>query len=354
MVFGELVPKNLAIARPLPTAKATQAFQRGFTSAMAYPIRLLNGTANRIVKALGLEPQEELRSARTAEELSSLVRRSASEGTLDLGTAGLMQRTLAFGGRTAGDIMTPRVRMDAVDAGAPVAEVVATAQRTGHSRFPVIDGDVDEVVGAVHVKHAVSVPPAERGHRPVRSLMVPAIAAPDSLPLDPLLTLLRGEGLQMAVVVDEYGGTAGVVTLEDVVEEIVGEIADEHDRSGSGARGRHDGSWSLSGLLRPDEIAELTGVRLPEHEDYDTVAGLVLSRLGRMAEVGDTVDVALPTDPGSDADDAPAGERPPRAARISVEALDGRRIDQVGLAVVPAADEALPDRARRAGAERRP
>ena len=334
MLFGELVPKNLAIARPLATAKATQAFQRGFTAAMKAPIRVLNGSANAIVRRLGIEPQEELRSARNSDELASLVRRSASQGTLDVGTARLMERSVTFADRMAGEIMTPRVRMDTVTVDAPVVEVVEAARRTGHSRFPVILGSDDDVVGAVHVKNAVAVPADQRATVTVRSVMVEPTVVPESLRLDPLLALLREEGFQMAVVVDEYGGTAGVVTLEDVVEEIVGDIADEHDRLGSMARRRRDGSLSVSGMLRPDEVESATGIELPEHEDYDTVAGLIMQRLGRMAEAGDVVVVPLPPHTDDHGDPLPAQE-----AELRVERLDGLRIDRVALRSRPAADD---------------
>jgi CBS domain containing-hemolysin-like protein len=338
MVFGELVPKNLAIAKPMGTAKATQALQRGFTSAMRYPIRLLNGSANAIVRRLGLEPQEELRSARTSAELASLIRRSAKQGTLDTETADLMERSVTFGRRTAGEIMTPRVHMDSVEANAPVSVVIELARATGHSRFPVVSGENDNVVGAVHVKNAVAVDFDQRSKRRVRSIMVEATVVPETLRLDPLLALLRNEGFQMALVVDEYGGTAGVVTLEDVVEEIVGDIADEHDPLGARFRRRRDGAWSVSGLLRPDEVAAETGIALPEHDDYDTVAGLFLQTLGRMPEQGDRVVVTLPVHLDEDGEPLPAEE-----AVIVVERLDGLRIDRLALSTQPATDEGARD-----------
>jgi CBS domain containing-hemolysin-like protein len=334
MVFGELVPKNFAIARPMATAKGTQAFQRGFTRAMRLPIRVLNGSANAIVRRLGMEPQEELRSARTSTELASLIRRSAKQGTLDTETADLMERSVSFGRRTAGEIMTPRVHMDSVDLDAPATAVVELARATGHSRFPVVSRENDNVVGAVHVKNAVAVDFDERRSTRVRAIMVEPTVVPETLRLDPLLALLRGEGFQMAVVVDEYGGTAGVVTLEDVVEEIVGDIADEHDPLGSRIRRRRDGSWSVSGLLRPDEVASATGVALPEHEDYDTVAGLFLQTLGRMPEPGDEVVVPLPVRLDEQGEPL-AGEE----AVIVVERLDGLRIDRLALTSRPAHDE---------------
>jgi CBS domain containing-hemolysin-like protein len=334
MIFGELVPKNLAIAKPMATAKATQAAQRAFTSAMKLPIKALNGSANTIVRWLGIEPQEELRSARNSTELASLIRRSAKQGTLDTETADLMERSVTFGRRTAGEIMTPRVHMDSVDAQDRVSVVIELARATGHSRFPVVSRENDNVVGAVHVKNAVAVDQEERRRIRVRDIMTEATAVPETLRLDPLLALLREEGFQMAVVVDEYGGTDGIVTLEDVVEEIVGDIADEHDALGSRARKRRDGTWSVSGLLRPDEVAAFTQIALPEHEDYDTVAGLFLQTLGRMPDSGDRIVVPLPTRLDEDGEPLPAEE-----AVITVERLDGLRIDRLQLASGPAADD---------------
>lgn len=327
MVFGELVPKNLAIALPLRSAKATQRFMRIFTAVNAAPIRVLNGSANALVRAMGMEPQEELRSARTSEELASLARRSATEGTLDTETAELVERSIAFGPRTAGEIMTPRMRMACVDAGDPVSDIIELSASTGFSKFPVIRGSSDNVVGSVHVKQAVAVPRSERGTVTVREVMVPATVVPESLRLDPLLALLRREGFQMAIVSDEYGGTAGVVTLEDVVEEIVGDIADEHDRAGSRLRRRPDGSWIVSGLLRPDEVESATGLVLPEDEAYDTVAGLLVRQLGKIPERGDQATVALPLDLPEDDDEVPQQEY----CLMRVERMDGLRVDRISL-----------------------
>jgi CBS domain containing-hemolysin-like protein len=325
MVFAELVPKNLAIARPLETARATQGFQRLFTAVMRAPIRVLNGSANAIVRRLGMEPQEELRSARSSTELASLISRSANEGTLDPDTAELMERSVEFGTRTAGEIMTPRVRTVSLEANDRAWSVIGLARDTGHSRFPVLDAD-DAVIGTVHVKHAVALPLPERQTTRVKHLMTRPIVVPDSLRLDPLLTLLRQEG-QLAVVLDEYGDQAGIVSIEDVIEEIVGDISDEHDRLGARARRRPDGSWSLSGLLRPDEVEDLTGVELPDHEDYDTIGGLVMRVLGRVPERGDVAEVPVPdrTEP-----DQPERQR---LAVLTVDHMDGLRIDRISLRV---------------------
>lgn len=331
MIFGELVPKNLAIARPFETARATQGFQRGFTTLNAYPIRYLNGWANAIVRRLGVEPQEELRSARSSQELASLIARSADQGTFDADTAELIERSVEFGTRTAGEIMTPRVRTATVESSDRASRVLEMARSTGHSRFPVLDPE-DQVVGTVHVKHVVALPLQERATTRIKHIMVKPIVVPDSLRLDPLLALLRADGFQMAIVLDEYGGHAGIVTLEDVVEEMVGDIADEHDRHGAHGRQQPDGSWVLSGLLRPDEVEDLTGVDLPVEESYDTIAGLVLRHLGRIPVAEDAVELEVPA-PG--ADDAEPGVR---QVRLTVERMEGLRIDRVGLRILEPAD----------------
>jgi CBS domain containing-hemolysin-like protein len=183
------------------------------------------------------------------------------------------------------------------------------------------------VIGTVHVKHAVALTIPERHTTKVKHLMTRPIVVPETLRLDPLLALLRQEG-QLAVVLDEYGDQAGIVTIEDVIEEIVGDIADEHDRLGAQARRRPDGSWSLSGLLRPDEVEDLTDVELPDHQDYDTIAGLVMQVLGRVPESGDVAEVAVP-----DRSDPDQPERQ-RLALLTVEHMDGLRIDRLSLRVL--------------------
>jgi CBS domain containing-hemolysin-like protein len=338
MLVGELVPKNFALALPQRTAALTQLPQRAFTKAMAWPIRVLNGLANSILRGLGVEPQEELRSARSPVELRSLVLRSAVEGAIDDETADLVARSIAFGDRTAADVRTPRVRVHFLEGRSTALDVIEAARQTGHSRFPVIGRTPDDVLGIVHVKRAVAVDVDRRRSVRITELLDPATTVPDSIELDPLLLVLREQGLQMAIVVDEYGGTDGVVTLEDLVEEIVGDIADEHDRLSARSRHRRDGTWSLSGLLRPDEVEEQTGVALPESENYETIAGLVNAELGRIGERGDVVTLSLDRTP-DDVDDDPE----PLVVTLTVERVEGRRIDRVSLTVDPvtvAGDEA--------------
>ena len=315
MIIGELVPKNFALALPIATAKLVIPFQTVFTTVFKPAVTLLNGSANGILRSMGIEPKEELSGARTAEELSSLVRRSAGAGTLESDTATLLNRTLLFANHTAADVMTPRPRVESVRRSASAQTVVELARTTGYSRFPVIDEDADDVVGLVHVKQAIAVPRDKRADVPVSALQYDIVRVPETMRLDALLEDLRGRGYQMAVVVDEYGGTAGIATLEDLVEELVGEVADEHDRTRAGVVKTLD-SIAFPGSLRPDELLERTSISVPEDGPYDTVAGYVMSELGRLPLVGDEVAI----DSGS----------------LRVERLDGRRIDRIRFTPTPA------------------
>ena len=262
MVIGELVPKNFALALPLATAKVVVPFQTLFTTVFKPVIVLFNNSANAIIRSFGIEPKEELSGARSAEELSSLVRRSAAEGVLDQDHATLLHRTLRFSDHTR------RRRDDPAGAdgerrtarhGASEIVSLATADRLlplpGHRR------DRDDVVGVVHVKQAFAVPRSRPARGPgVRRCMIEPLRVPESMGVDTLLGQLRRQGFQMAVVVDEYGGTAGVVTLEDLVEELVGEVDDEHDRARAGVV-RTGRSLTFDAALRPDELLDRTGSR---------------------------------------------------------------------------------------------
>lgn len=308
MILGELVPKNFALALPLATARLVIPFQTVFTTVFRPFVALLNGTANGFLRLLGIEPKEELSGARTADELSSLVRRSASAGVLEEDTATLLSRTLAFSSRTASDVMTPRPRIETVQRTEPAQAVAELARKTGYSRFPVIGDDIDDVLGVVHVKQAVAVPRQRRSRVPASALMTEPLRVPETMGLDTLLGELRARGYQLAVVVDEYGGTSGIATLEDLVEEIVGEVADEHDRTRAGVvRGRD--SITFPGILRPDELEERAGVTVPEEGPYETVAGFVMNELGRLPKVGDEVAI--------------------EGGTLRVERLDGRRVDRI-------------------------
>ncbi|MDT0307977.1 hemolysin family protein [Streptomyces sp. DSM 44917] len=290
MVIGELVPKNWAIAHPLTVAKFSAGPQRGFTAAFAPLIRHLNDTANRLVRRLGLEPAEELASARTPQELIALARHSAAQGALEADTAELFVRTLHLSELTTENVMTPRVDVHALHEGATAADAAALTLATGHSRFPVYRENLDEITGTVHIRDILGLAPELRPATPVTALATEPLAVPDSLPVDKLLERLRGGG-SMAVVVDEYGGTAGVVTLEDIVEEVVGEVRDEHDPAEEPALvPAGPGVWEAEGGLRVDELPAI-GLAVP-HGPYETLAGLLASRLEKIPAGGDSVGLA--------------------------------------------------------------
>ncbi|WP_443111349.1 hemolysin family protein [Amycolatopsis sp. A1MSW2902] len=291
MILGEMVPKNIAIARPLPTARAVSGYHARFSALFRWLITLMNNSANFLVRKFGIEPQEELRSARSPQELGSIVRSSAESGKLDTSTAELLDRSLRFGDRTADELMTPRVQVESLTVDDTIDDLIDISRRTGFSRFPVYTEDLDDVQGAVHVKQAFAVPAADRATTRIRSAMRPVPTVPESLPGDDLLNRLRDSRYQLAIVVDEYGGTAGLVTLEDVVEEIIGDVRDEHDdREAPAAQQLGADRWLVSGQLRADEVRDITGFRMPEG-DYETIAGLILERLGAIPAEGDAVEV---------------------------------------------------------------
>ena len=318
MVFGELIPKNATLADPMRTAGFVAPLLMAFTVVLKPVILLLNNTANLVLHRMGIEPAEEISGTRSAGELAALVRHSAEEGSLDPSTATLLTRSIGLGALTAVDVMTDRGRLHVLDEADTADAVVALARTTGHSRFPVIGEGADDVLGIVHLRRVIAVPYERRASVPVTSssLMTPAPRVPETMPLASLLVELRNQGSQMAVVVDEYGGTAGVVTLEDAIEEIVGDVADEHDRRRVGARSVASGDWLVPGWTRPDELASRTDLHVPDDGPYETLAGLVMTELGRLPRIGDTVTT-------------------PRAA-LTVEAMEGRRVTR--LRVRPVAD----------------
>lgn len=323
MVYGELIPQYWALAHPMGVARAVQRPIRIFTAVTRPLSGGLNAVANKVVRAAGVEPVEELAHARNPEELVFLVQRSAEQGGLADTTAELLRKVLTFDDKRASDVMTPRTRVSTIAAGATLADVLTLARQTGRTRFPVVGEDVDDVRGVVSVVDAFALPAELRGRVRVAEKAAPAFAVPSVLPVDDLLDDLLGRQSQLAVVIGEFGEFAGVVTLEDLVEELVGPVVDEHDleevpADGAVAR-RADEPWSLSGLLRPDEVRDLTGVEVPDGgQVYETLGGLVLATLGRLPVAGDEVTVGT--------------------VRLRVAAMDGRRIDRVEL-TPPAPEE---------------
>ena len=325
MIVGELVPKGLAIARPETTVYYLGPLVRVYGIVFGPLIRLLNGAANRTVRLLGVEPTEELSHVRTLSEMQILVSASTRGGALDDSASKLLTRSIRFEDKSAEDVLVPRTAVTALRSSDTVDALVEASVSTGHSRFLVYGDDLDDVVGTVHVRAVHAIPREERSTTLLSSLLRPIYGVPESRDLADVLFDLRRENTHLAVVFDEYGGTAGIITLEDILEEIVGEIGDEHDRRvpSTSVPGRRN-EWSLSGGLHPDEVADQTGCVIPEGE-YETFAGFLLDQLGHLPVVGETVEWGTWT--------------------FEVSEMDRRRIAQVTVRVVApdSPEESIPD-----------
>jgi len=293
MILGELAPKNLALARPEPLAKALATSTLLYLKIAGPIITFFDTAANKVVRALGIEPVEELHHGATLEELGHIIGESEAHGHLPGSQADVLERALAFSEHTAGEVMVPRVDVVAVAASATLPELDELIAGHGHTHYPVLGATLDDLVGLVSLRDAAAVPAGRAAGTRVGDLARDVLIVPFSLSLPDLVSQLHARGEEVACVVDEYGGLAGLVTWEDIAEELVGEIADENDADVPLAA-RHDGGWELDAGLRIDEIALKTGLHLPDEDEYDTLAGLILHRLGRFAAPGDVVTVELP------------------------------------------------------------
>lgn len=290
MVLGELVPKGYAVSRPQPTAYALARPMRWYALLFNPVVRLLNNAANAVVRLVGIEPQEELRSVHSLDEIELLIRASGEEGTLEPNALTLLTRTIRFGDKTAADALVPRTAVEYVLTADTLATLTARSAQTGLSRFPVCGADLDDVQGTVHVKDVYQVPFDERATTPATAIMRPPLVVPETAELTSLLAELRRTGIHLAVVADEYGGTAGIISLEDVLEEIVGEIDDEHDRPAPRlTHVQRPGEWVLDGSLHHDEVFDACGLDVPEGE-YETLAGFLLDRLGHIPRPGEQLE----------------------------------------------------------------
>ena len=287
MIIGELVPKGIGVARPVRVALVLSRPLRIYGVVLSPLIRLLNRASDAAVRRLGVEPRDELRSVRTIDELELLIASSGQEGTLDKQSFEMLTRTIRFGHKTAADALVSRVDMAVIGREATVADLVALSLDSGFSRFPVVGDDLDDVVGVVHAKDALRVRPEDRAVTPVTDIATPATFIPEGRDLESLLTEMRAGAVQLAVVADEYGGVAGIVTLEDLLEEIVGEIEDEYDPV-SVTPPVPSGTTVVEGSLHLDEVREVTGFDVPDGP-YETLAGFVLDRLGHIPGPGERV-----------------------------------------------------------------
>lgn len=288
MVIGEMAPKNIAIARPEETALHLAVPFRLFANVFRPVIFALNAVANGILKLMGVEPKQEIETIHTAAEIGRLVAASAAGGKLREVEHRLLSGVLAFGELGAGAVMVPRTEMVAVPRTTTPEQVEQLTIESGHSRFPLYEKNLDHVVGFFHTKDLLRIPDRGRSAPLPRRLIRPLLVVPESRKLHPLLLDMKREREHFALVVDEHGGTAGIVTLEDILEELVGEIMDEHDEDEAGIKRVGRDRFLVPGNLRIDEIEDRLGVKLPEG-DYETLAGFLMDRLGRIPTRRDSV-----------------------------------------------------------------
>jgi CBS domain containing-hemolysin-like protein len=290
MVLGELFPKNLAIAVPERLAKSLAGSTLVYLKVVGPLIRVFDSAANKLLRKVGIEPVEELHHGATLEELGHLIGESHEKGELPRDTAELVDHALEFSERTLAGVMVPRVDAVFVRRDATAADAVALIGRHGHSTYPVLGDHPDDVAGVLGVRDLMRLPAERLATTSAGAAARPPLFLPDTLPLPQAVEQMRERGDEFAVVLEEHGGVAGIVTYEDIAEELVGDIADESDVVTEPAVPDGDG-WLVDAGRRIDEIAAATGIELPEEEDFDTVAGLVVDRLGRFPAVGDRLTV---------------------------------------------------------------
>lgn len=289
MVFGELAPKNLAIARTVPVALALSRSTLAYLRFIGPLVRLFDRASTSLLRRVGIEPVEELEHGATAADLSRIIDQSHAGGLLDDDLSDVLEGGLRFRELDAGDVMTPRVRVRTVDAETTVSTLVDLLE-TGYSRFPVTGRDGDDILGVVGMAEVLAVPRADRERTTVGSVTSEATVVPTSAPLPRVLDQIRADRRQLAVVVDEHGGFAGIVTFEDIAEEVVGEIIDEDDADVPGVRVHGSDAWLTPGHLRLDELETATGLELDSSDEYATISGFVMVQLGRTPAVGDVIE----------------------------------------------------------------
>jgi len=326
IVVGELVPKRLGLQRAEGTALLLAPFVDRFAQVVRPVIWLLSRSTDVVVRLLGADPSAR-REAITEEELRGLV---ASHESLSTDERKLIDEVFAAGERQLREVMIPRTEVAFLDASMPVSSAARLTADAPHSRYPVAGGSQDDVLGFVHVRDLVVLPEAARG-RKVGDVTREVKLLPGTKRVLPAMSEMRREGHHIAVVVDEYGGTAGIVTLEDLIEEVVGDIRDEYDVAGGEALRFQGGEVEADGLLNLDEVGEQTGVRLPDGP-YETLAGYVMASLGHLPATGEAVEVD--------------------GHRLEVTELDGRRVARVRVTPLVAAPEQEQAAAHAAGEHR--
>ena len=286
MILGELVPKNIAIAKTNMTAKALAKPFRMYSFAAKPIIALSDATSNWLTRRLGVEPAQELERVPNLEDLSSLIRTSGEEGTLGFNEVDLLTKSLRFARKSANEVMVPRPAIHSLPQGSTITDLVELSASTGLSRFPVVDNDLDSVVGIAHVKSALLIDPKLRSNQLVETVMGGILAIPETRDLLSVMTDMRRQRIPLAVVVDEHGGTEGIVSIEDLLEEIVGEIEDEYDAAVENGLEERSGVFTISGNLHPHEVADMCGFEIQDGQ-YETIAGFALEKLQRIPSPGE-------------------------------------------------------------------
>ncbi|TWS22775.1 HlyC/CorC family transporter [Tsukamurella sputi] len=302
MVFGELFPKNLAIARPEPVARRLALSTTLYLRAFGWLIRFFDQASNLLLRAVKIEPVHDVEHSATPRDLEHIVAASRDAGELPRELSTLLDRILDFPDHTAEHAMIPRSRVDVVRADDSAAAVL-DRMADGHTRYPVIGESADDLIGVITLHDLLSNATGD-----ARSRCRPAVVVPGSMPLPTVVAQLADAGQEMALVIDEYGGFDGVVTVEDIAEELVGEIDDEHDGADPAPAVREGAGWLLQGDVHLDEVERLLDVEL-EPGDAETLGGAVTARLGALPRVGDTTDLPLLPDPVWAPGKAPAALR---------------------------------------------
>jgi CBS domain containing-hemolysin-like protein len=336
MLFGELFPKNLAIARPEPVARWLARSTAIYLKAFGWLIWVFDQASNLLLRVLRIEPVHDVEHSATARDLEHIVEDSRESGDLPVELSMLLDRILDFPRRDVEHAMIPHSRVDTVADTDTIGEV-RERMAHGHSRYPVLTEDTQDVVGVVHLADVLAT--TEPDTAPVTVIARPALVVSHLTPLPDVLRQLMESDNQLACVVDEYGGFTGVITLEDLAEELVGEITDEHDEANPEyVPVEGDGVWEMPGDVHVDEVERALGVDLPRG-DYETIAGLVIAHHGGLPEEGATLEIELPPDP---ADLVRDDDPPRRILQVEVLAVDRYVPSRVRLTLPDAATPAAP------------
>lgn len=318
LVLGELVPKKIAMQVPEKISFKIVDILLLFSKLFAPLVKILSVSTNAVVRLLGFNPHADEETV-TEEEIRMMVDVGGEKGVIEDVQKEMINNIFEFDDLDAGDIMTHRTDMVAVEVGDDLSEVVDTAVSEGYSRIPVYEDDQDNIIGIVYVKDLLAYVGKKMPAKSLRDIMRTPMYVPESKICGDLFKEMTEKRTQMAVVVDEYGGTAGIVTLEDIVEAIVGNIQDEYDNEDEEISKINETTFTIDGMTNLEEVAELTGTELPEGS-YDTVAGFIIKELGLLPEEGKTYEVNY------------------KNLKLTVLSVDERRIDKVRVEILPSTE----------------